>query len=98
MWGSFFVSAFSFFFTTRPSRALVLIVLYLSVGVLGNRLIDREIFPQWIEFIAVIAFIFAPMLLNAGLIIVHESSLGKSSQNKKGQILSLFEELLAFFQ
>lgn len=97
LWASFFVSAFSFFFTVRPRKALLLVSIYLGIGFAGNMIIDREIFPQWLEFIAVVFFLFTPLLMNGALIVVHESRLGRSPNSKKGQVISLLEEILGFF-
>jgi len=76
---------------------LLLVSIYLGIGFAGNMIIDREIFPQWLEFIAVVFFLFTPLLMNGALIVVHESRLGRSPNSKKGQVISLLEEILGFF-
>jgi hypothetical protein len=80
----------------RPWKAALLIVTYVSIGFLGNAIIDRDIFPQWLEFVAVVLFLVTPMITNAVLIVVHESRLGRSPDSKKSQVISLLQEILSF--
>jgi hypothetical protein len=81
LWGSFFFHAFSFFFTMRPLSASICVVVLLLIGLGGNQVIDRDWFPQWLEFVAVVGFLFTPLLINAGMIINHETSLGLSGKD-----------------
>src|SRR3954471_6512164 len=81
LWASFFISALSFFFTMRPWKAALLILIYISIGFIGNSIIDKGYFPRWLKFVAVVIFAFTPMITNAALTVVHESQLGKSPDN-----------------
>ena len=97
LWGSFFLHAFSFFFTMRPQKALLLIAVFILIALLGNYTLEREILPQIFETALVILFIFAPIILNGVLIIFHESRLNYSKKSGKEKAYSFLEEVFSFF-
>lgn len=96
LWATFFIHAFSFFFTMRPRKALVLVLAFAFIAIPGYYVLDYEVLPQPIEFVAVLLFVFAPLAINGGLIAVHHRLLGTSGWTKENT-LSFLEALLSYF-
>lgn len=97
LWGSFFINALSFFFTMRPLKALVLLMAMLGFAVFGNYVMDRELLPQSVEFLAVILFIFAPIMLNGILVIIHEKESIILNPLKGNESHHFFKKYFRFF-
>ena len=93
LWFSFFLNAFSFLFTVRPRRAIILIGIFLIIGFIGNYLLKIEFFPQPVEFCLVILFLFLPVCLNAVFITIHESNLMLANGTRAGKLFELLSHL-----
>lgn len=95
--GSFFFHALGFFFTVRPLKALLLIIIFGGIGVFGNYLLTKELLPQLLEIVLVILFLFAPMILNGIFILFHEKKLNSSKGMMQENVTSILEEVISFF-
>lgn len=93
LWASFFINALSFLFTLRLRSALLLIVIFVVTGFIGNHLLNIEFFPQPVEFCLVIIFLFLPVFMNTVFIMNHESNLRLASGSKVGKTYELFSNL-----
>jgi hypothetical protein len=81
----------------RPRKAFVALIVFAVVAVVGNYGMKQELLPQPAETVAVVAFIFAPMIINGGLIIGHQHLLGKPDGARKN-LLTLLGEVSSFLQ
>lgn len=93
MWGSFFFSGFSFFFTLRPAKAVVVAGIFFIAVFAGYFAIEREVLPQPLDVFLVIGLLFAPILINTCLLVVHERRLRHSDEKTEEQALELVEEI-----
>jgi DNA-directed RNA polymerase subunit RPC12/RpoP len=78
---SFVFNAFSFLFTMRPRNAVLSLVGFIVVAIIGNYFLDR--FPDLFQIVIVIVFVFSPMLINAVILMKHERDLDDSAPPKQ---------------
>ena len=80
---SFVFHAFSLLFTMRPAKSLPALAAFIALGVGGNFLLDSESVPDSLEMGGVILFVFAPMLINAAVLVMHERGLDSSAESAR---------------
>jgi hypothetical protein len=78
---SFLFNAFSFLFTMRPRNAVLSLVGFIVVSIIGNYFLDR--FPDLFQIVMVFVFVFSPMLVNAVILMKHERDLDDSAPPKQ---------------
>ena len=81
---SFLFNALSFLFTMRPRNAVLSLLGFIVVAVIGNYFLDR--FPDLFQIALVIVFGFSPMLINAVILIKHERDLDGSAPTKQASL------------
>jgi uncharacterized paraquat-inducible protein A len=74
---SFVFNAVSFLFTMRPAAAVPWLSVFVAAAVAGYFFLDR--LPDMVQVAAASAFILGPMLVNAVVLVKHESSLDNSA-------------------
>lgn len=80
---SFLFQPFSFFVTMRFRRAMIAFTIYLVVSIAGAYLMQREILPQIMEVFGVVLFLFVPILINAVVLLKHNSSIRRRNDNSE---------------
>ena len=93
LWVSFFLNGASFFFTMRARRALTFFSVFAACAALGYYLLEIEVFPQLVEVLLVIVFLFLPVIINAVVLAVHESDLRHSASSTKEKTLELADNI-----
>ena len=67
-------------FAMRPAKALPLLAAFVALGAAGNFfLLDNESVPDSLEMAGAIIFVFAPMLVNAAVLVTHERGIDNSA-------------------
>ncbi len=72
---SLILNAISFFFTMRPSRAFVAMILW--AGAIVLILPRTEYAPDWIQASAFIVFFLGPVIINMALLVRHQIDLDR---------------------
>jgi hypothetical protein len=81
----------------RPRKALAALIVFAVIAVAGNYFLGQEVLPQPVETVVTVAFIFAPVIINGGLIVGHQHLLGRSDGARKN-FLTLLGEVSSFLQ
>lgn len=96
IWGSILFNAFSFLFTTRPLKALILIFLFAGIAITGNYLGLSDTGSPLLDVASVSLFFFSPAMINAVLILRHNEIL-RESQPMIKNVVDLAEEVVQGF-
>lgn len=67
----------------RFRRAMIAFTIYLVVSIAGAYLMQREILPQIMEVFGVVLFLFVPILINAVVLLKHNSSIRRRNDNSE---------------
>jgi hypothetical protein len=79
---SLFLNAFSFFFTMRPSRAIIALILW--AGAIYFFLPKTEYAPDWIQATAFILAFLGPLIINMAVLVRHQIDLDRHPVAARG--------------
>lgn len=93
---SFFIHAFSFFFTMRFSNALITFIGFVILAIGGNYILTKEFLPQLLEIFGVVLFLLAPMIINGIVLLKHNSYVQKvSNKERMREIKEVVQDLVS---